>query len=146
MWSNESADEIESPEMSETFRAYGFEIGEIVYEFLPDFGPEDLSLSLFRSTYATPYSLRVDLRGYPERWWIAVTSIKQVFIRIDSADASTPLDFYDHPEWFVEGYLVNPEGETNCKKVPIRMYIHTNQSYFDMALIQRIPMYPILSD
>lgn len=128
--------------ISEDLKRRGFEPGESVHRFRPEFELGDLQESLFGSTYSLPRHLEMNIGGGVGMLRVVVDCVKQFYLPHAHCVDDKPLGCYDYPEWYIEGWLLKSGFDPYGEVVRVRMFVQTVAGAFDTALIQRIPANP----
>lgn len=139
----DTRDAIDADEAAK-LKEQGFESGEPIYTFSPDFTVEDIKASLFDSRYTNPKPLVVGL-AEDVHLQVVASLVKPVYGALVTLPGSKPLGCYEAPDWYVEGWLLKSGFDPYPEIVRVRMYLTVPSDggdLGDVAHIQRIPDSP----
>jgi hypothetical protein len=137
-------DEESARRVSERLKRLGFEAGESVHEFIPDFSIDTLKESLFESTYSHPKALNIRPNDEAAAVLpVVLTAVRQIYLPYLNRRDDHPLGCYEYPEWQADGWLLKSGFDPYGEVVTVRLYIQTtDDGSLATGYIQRVPATP----
>lgn len=113
--------EMTSGELYEQLIRAGFQSGETVYKIYPSLEVKDLHAAQCGSTYSNPKPLRIEFCDKVAL--VVVQTVSSMFITDQSGNGGTPLGYYQHPNWNVEGWLLKSGFDQNDEIIRVRLHL-----------------------
>jgi hypothetical protein len=126
-------------------KSFGFEAGETVLHFTPNFTVAELREAHYGSTYDDPKPLRLTI-GEDFVLPVVVEMTRAVYEAMDNGVydfISRNLGCYRYPSWYGEGWLFKSGFDPYREVVRVRFYLVTDLGgMFEDGYVQRIPDTP----
>jgi hypothetical protein len=134
--------EEEAQKMHGYLKGRGFEAGESVIRFVPEFDVAQLRDAHYGSTYNEPKPLRIEL-AKDLVLQVVVEMSRAVYGSVTSEfQTQNPFGCYRFPDWYVEGWLLKSGFDPYDEVVHVRLYLGAGMPGFQEGYIQRIPEEP----